>query len=343
MRFPLIPIVNPPLWELAHIAWFQERWCRRYDPVSQALARGSILENADAWFDSSAVPHDSRWSLGHPGANVLKAYMRDSLDATCEALAGATPPERYFAELSLLHEDMHGEALLMTLQTLGFAAPPGVAPAPPDVVAVPGDVSVPGGSFEQGSRTGGARFVFDNEKPAHETTVAAFRMSRTLVTCGEYAAFVEQGGEAPPHWRREGGGWRVRQFDAWRPLDAKQPMIHVSFEDAQAYCRWAGRRLPTESEWEFAARFQADRFEGLFGSVWQWTATPFAPYAGFVADPYRDYSEPWFHTHMALRGSSFATRTRLAHAGYRNFYMPHRRDMFAGLRTCAVEARIAVS
>ena len=337
VRFPRLPIVNPALWELAHIAWFQERWCRRYDPRSRTLARDSILPRADAFFDSSAVPHATRWSLDHPGARELLGYMRDTLDATCEALASPAPPDRYFAELSLLHEDMHGEALVMTLQTLAHPLPRGLPAAPPGMTHEAGDVALPGGRFEQGAPRDARRFVFDNEKWAHLVTVAPFRMSRGLVTNGEYLAYVEAGGEALPHWKREGDRWLVRRFEAWQPMNAREPVLHVSREDAEAYCRWARRRLPTESEWEFAARFHPADFEGLFGAAWQWTATPFAPYPGFAPDPYEDYSAPWFHTRFVLRGSSFATRERLSHAGFRNFYLPHRRDVFAGLRTCAVE------
>lgn len=339
VRFPCIPLVNPPLWELAHIAWFQERWCLRYAPREGRVVRDSILANADTWFDSSSVPHATRWSLGHPGAEALLAYLRDSLAATVDALRGPTPPERYFAALSLFHEDMHGEALRMTLQTLALPGPEGLPDRPPLVAsAQQDDVALAGGWFDQGSLATDARFVFDNEKNRHRAHVAPFRMARRLVSCGDYIAFVEAGGEAPPHWRKEGDRWWLRRFDDWHPVDALEPVMHVSQQDALAYCAWAGRRLPSEAEWEFAARVAPECFDGLHGSVWQWTATPFAPYPGFAPDPYRDYSEPWFQTHVVLRGSSFATQPRLSHAAFRNFYTPHRRDPFAGLRTCAREA-----
>ena len=335
--FPCIPLVNPPRWELAHIAWFQERWCLRYDRARDACVRGSIYGEADTFYDSSAVPHDTRWSLAMPDGKGTLAYMRDTLEAACAALQGAAPPERYFAELSLLHEDMHGEALVMSLQTLSLPLPAGLPRGPKPVAVAPEDIHVPGATFMQGTSPGGTRFVWDNEKHAHPVTVAAFRMAKRLVTCGEWAAFVEAGGAMPAHWRRDGARFEIRRFDRWEPLVLDEPMMLVSGEDAIAYCRWAGRRLPTEAEWELAARQHADRFEGLYGRVWQWTSTPFAPYPNFAADPYRDYSQPWFHTHTVIRGSSFATRERLSHAAFRNFYMPHRRDVFAGLRTCAVE------
>ena len=369
---PLLPTVNPPLWELAHLAWFQERWCLRHTPGQTTLAP-SMLARADAMFDSSAVPHRSRWSLDYPPVATLRSYMDDTLEATLEALAATDPQRRYFFALALLHEDMHGEALLMTLQTLGLPAPALLAPDPPDSSEQPRiDIEFEGGTFMQGA--GAAQdFVFDNEKWAHPVPVAPFRMARDPVTQGEYLEFVEGGATAPRYWRREGAAWLARRFDEWVPLDPHAPMVHVSQEDALAFCRWAGRRLPTESEWEFAARNggRDDRFpwgeeapagdpaldyrhsgpssgpgearasrsglRQMIGGVWEWTASPFRPYPGFRADPYEDYSQPWFETHQVLRGGSFATRGRLVHNRLRNFYLPDRGDVFAGFRTCAID------
>ena len=332
---PCIPVVNPPLWELAHIAWFQEYWCLRGgDP-----AKRSILAGADALFNSGTVAHESRWTLDYPAADALFAYMRDSHDAMREALANSPTGDRYFFKLALLHEDMHGEALLMTLQTLGLPGP-SLAFHPPRSSTQPArDVRFEGGIFIQG--TSGAEFIFDNERGAHAVEVAPFSISSKTVTQGEYAAFVDASRHAAPlHWKRDGASWQVRRFDRWQPLDPAAPMIHVSLLDAMAYCEWAGRRLPTESEWEFAALHDGNgALTDMIGGVWEWTSSPFAPYPGFTPDPYREYSEPWFHTHHALRGGSFATTPRIAYARYRNFYLPERADMFAGIRTCALEAR----
>jgi iron(II)-dependent oxidoreductase len=342
VEVPRIPILNPPLWELAHIAWFQEYWCIRYDAARDAPARASILANADALFDSRTVPHDSRWSLAYPGVDRVRAYMDDTLDATLAALARTSEPERYFFALAALHEDMHGEALMMTLQTMSWALPGAVDCHPrARIVRSAHDVAFEGGEFEQGTRRDAAAFTFDNEKWAHSVRVEPFAMADAPVTEGEYARFVEESSAArqPRHWRREGGAWLVRVFDRWRPLDPMMPMMHVSLEDARAYCDWVGRRLPTESEWEFAARSgHAASLRESMGAVWEWTATAFAPYPGFGADPYREYSEPWFHSHYVLRGGSFATQRRLMHERFRNFYLPHRDDVFAGFRTCALEA-----
>jgi iron(II)-dependent oxidoreductase len=371
LEVPCLPLVNPPLWELAHIAWFQEYWCLRGGDEAEP----SLLEGADSLFNSSTVPHDDRWHLPYPPQERLARYMRDVFESIQDTLA-ATPEEaRYFFRLALLHEDMHGEALLMTLQTLALPAPPIEARDPPPSPARPAaDISFDGGEFVMGTEC--AAFAFDNERGAHRVQVKPFAMSARTVTQGEYAAFIDATGTGvPTHWRKEGTGWQARRFDRWSPIDPHAPMVHVSLEDALAFCRWAGRRLPTEAEWEFAARNggKCDRYpwgeacaanapaldfrhrgpsgalddpapcpsglRQMIGGVWEWTASPFAPYPGFAADPYRDYSQPWFHSHYVLRGGSFATRSRIAHNRFRNFYLPHRRDIFAGFRTCAVETR----
>jgi iron(II)-dependent oxidoreductase len=397
LRVPYLPIINPPVWELAHIAWFQEFWCLRYrqdDPSGSS--RSSILASSDALFDSRTVPHASRWDLPYPSLEGIFHFMEQTLERTLEALDEAPEEGRYCFDLALRHEDMHGEALLMTLQTLGLPAPPIAGAAVPSVPSgAPREVVFDGGEYLQGTLPESAGFVFDNEKWAHMASVRRFSLSLDPVTQGELAAFTEEGGyrrmdlwtadgwkwrerervEAPRHWRRDGGGWRMRRFDQWVPVDFAAPMMHVSLHEALAFCRWAERRLPTEAEWEFAARNAGapDRFpwgdsmapraenldlrhcapssafqdpapsrtglRQLIGGVWEWTSSPFLPYPGFKPDPYREYSEPWFGSHFILRGGSFATRSRLVHNRFRNFYLPERTDVFAGFRTCALETQ----
>jgi EgtB-related family protein len=323
LRVPCLPIVNPPLWELAHVAWFQEYWCLRGGDD----AAPSLLPRSDALFNSSTVPHDSRWHLDYPSTARLRQYIDDTLEATQEALSRTPEDGRYFFELALRHEDMHSEALLMTLQTLELPAPAVERREPVRASASPAkDIAYAGGEFVQGSEAHG--FTFDNERGAHRVTLAPFAMASRPVSQGEFAEYVDATGATPRYWKRQGNEWLARRYAAWAPIDPHAPMIHVSKWEADAYCKWAGRRLPSESEWEFAAPRAA--------GVWEWTSTPFAPYPGFSPDPYRDYSEPWFHTHCVLRGGSFAAHPRIAQPRYRNFYLPQRADPFAGFRTCAV-------
>jgi iron(II)-dependent oxidoreductase len=362
--FPRLATVNPARWELGHVAWFQEYWCQRHGTAMRPgdpsrATRPSRLAQADALYDSSRVAHDARWSLPLPDWRGTWRYLDDTLDATREALARAGDDSRYFFELALLHEDMHGEALAMTLHALGLPPPDGWSPpAPAGVARAAGDVAIPGGDYAIGSRDDDARsrFVFDNEREAHAVRLAPFAIARACVTEGEYAAFVDDAGALPAHWRRRGGGFEVRWFDRWRPLAPAHAMQHVSRHDADAYCTWAKRRLPTEAEWEVAASLApaaavpnldgrhrapiaaAADGEGpwhLLGNVWEWTASAFQPYAGFAPGPYADYSAPWFGDHHVMRGGSWATRSRLAHPRMRNFYLPGRHDMFVGFRTCA--------
>ncbi|MDB5855972.1 MAG: hypothetical protein JWR22_4013 [Herminiimonas sp.] len=355
-RVPQLETINPPLWELGHIAWFAEWHVLRGAESSApgSAKRGSLLTLGDAWFDSNLVPHAARWELPLPPAGQLKTWCHEVLDRVLDQLL-RTPNHDdalYPFRLVLAHEDMHGEAFAITMQTLGIGLP-----ALPQVVQpIPrwaqGEIRFPGGSFQQGSD--GAGFAFDNEKPAHRRRVPAFIMDSTLVSNDQFGEFVSDGGyevsrywskagrewlmgqeqSAPRTWRRDGKRWRGERFGELAALPSNEPVRHVNLYEAQAYCAWAGRRLPTEEEWEFAA--QSGHAALRWGDLWEWTCSPFEPYEGFVADAYREYSAPWFSSHQVLRGASFATRPRMRSAKYRNFYLPERNDIFAGFRTCAL-------
>jgi iron(II)-dependent oxidoreductase len=355
-RFPRLREVNPPRWEIGHIGWFQEFWCCRYRPDDPCGARTpSRIAEADRWWDSRRVPHDVRWDLPLPDWAAVRAYLAATLDDALARMPREDRAGRYFHELALYHEDMHGEALLMTLQTLALPAPPACVLPSPRVAPDAGDLAFDGGTFLLGSLPGdaGSRFVFDNEQWAHEVTLAPYSIAGRTVTCGEFAAFVDDGGYArdalwtaegrawraragrtmPAYWRRRPGGYETRRFDAWQPVDPRASMLHVSAYEAEAWCAWAGRRLPTEAEWERAAQAGAI---AIPGAAWEWTSTAFGPFPGFAAGPYAEYSAPWFGDHRVMRGGSWATRPRLVHARFRNFYTPDRHDPFVGFRTCAV-------
>ncbi|NMM36763.1 MAG: ergothioneine biosynthesis protein EgtB [Glaciimonas sp.] len=353
---PFLPIINPPLWELGHIAWFAEWFVlREAESSNPATAqRPCLLTQGDDWFDSNTVPHRTRWLIDLPSAGALKMYCREILDRVLDKLekSGASGCDLAPYQLVLAHEDMHGEAFAMTLQTLGLEAPPRInqtmaAPAPQIAIDFPGGTMLLGSAPASG-------FVFDNEKWAHPMLVPAFSIDATLVSNAQYSDFITDGGyqksdfwstagrawlmqqerSAPRYWQRDGLGWCTESFNRLTALPAHQAVRHVSLFEAQAYCRWAGRRLPSESEWEYAAMSGHAAFQ--WGSLWEWTCTPFEPYPGFVADAYREYSAPWFGTHQVLRGASFVTRPRMRSPKFRNFYLPQRDDTFVGFRTCAV-------
>jgi iron(II)-dependent oxidoreductase len=333
---PKLAIVNPPLWEIGHVGWFQERWCLRWR--EDGTLRDSILPSADALYDSSAVAHDTRWDLVLPDVKATHAYLDSVLEKTLARIEREPENERltYFVRLATLHEDMHAEAFHYTHQTLGYPEPEigktelGVRALVNESGSDP-DLYFAGGTMVLGARRDTKQFIFDNEKWAHEVEIAPFWIAAEPVTNAEFMQYVEDRGKPPRYWRKVDGEWQERRFDRWLPLEAQAAVRHIDWHDAQGYCRWAKRRLPTEAEWQFAA----SRMH--WGDVWEWTASTFAPFPGFSADPYTDYSQPWFGTHKVLRGASFATPRRLVRPQFRNFYTPERGDVFAGFRTCRMD------
>ncbi|MBE7417648.1 MAG: ergothioneine biosynthesis protein EgtB [Ideonella sp.] len=349
--------LNPPRWEVGHIQWFQDWWLARNPQRTRGAAADPLVPRpaprragADALFDSSRVPHRERWTLPLPTAGALLDDLAQGLEASLALLrdSAADDDALYFYRLVLFHEDMHHEAALYMAQHLDVPLA-GWAPRAADDTRG-GELVLDAGVHTLGSADYG--FAFDNELGAHALELPAFRIDAAPVSWRAYLPFVEAGGYAQrAHWSDEGWAWREQQvlqaprylraagsgwqrlaFGRWTELDPALPAMNLSWHEAQAWCRWAGRRLPTEAEWELAAT------HGLrgWGQVWEWTADAFAPFPGFVPHPYRDYSAPWFHSRRVLRGGSFATHERMQHPRYRNFFPPERNDIFAGFRSCAL-------
>ena len=355
-RVPTQPGVNPIAWELGHLAWFAEFWILRGPHRVEADGRVAATAPAriagpDAIFDSSRLAHGDRWSAALPDRDMLSARLVDQLEACVDAIPSSHDDTgTYFHRLALFHEDMHGEAFAWLRATLGWPAPDGLV-----LAAAPASepIGIAGGDVEIGRDPGDRGFSFDNESPRKRVRIAPFEIDATPVTNAQFERFVDAGGYDEPSWwpgragswrrrqsrarperwrRSQAGSWQQRWFDRWIALEPDAPVIHVNAFEAEAYARWADRRLPTGAEREHAG---ADPRLRWGKSVWEWTASAFEPHPGFVAGPYRDYSMPWFGDHRELRGGSFATHDRLHHPSYRNFFTPDRSDIFAGFRTAA--------
>ena len=388
--------LNPPLWELGHVGWFQAHWLgrnpewrlgARADPL--APRRAASRADADSLYDSSAVPHASRWHLPLPDADTTRTELALVLDESLALLmqldllelqnlqnlqgspglrdvqrfqgTQTTTPDTsaidtalYFHRLCLAHEDMHHEAAIYMAQALGIAlADPRfqhrTLPAPGPALALSA------AAFERGSLASNG-FAFDNECGLQPHQLRPFSIDSQVLRWGDYLPFVEAGGYGDPRWwpgpaaawratpgqaaprylQRSGGrlpAWQQWRHGRWQALALDEPACHLTAYEADAWCAWAGRRLPTEAEWQSAATALRGPF--VWGDVWEWTASTFGPYDGFTPHPYRDYSAPWFGSRRVLRGASLATQRRMHDVRYRNFYTPERNDIFAGFRTCA--------
>jgi ergothioneine biosynthesis protein EgtB len=373
LSVPPSPGMNPPLWEWGHIAWFQEWWTvrnrQRHLGTRSASSGedfdGSWLPDADALYNSSEVAHDSRWALPLPDLAGTQAYLAQVLQRSLHELravqtlheAGqpASDEALYFWRLVLQHEDMHNEASVYMAQALGLALPEPLCWRAEALRLAP--VHARGQERSTGSMAAtcseiraaihvpaqvhtlghtGSGFAFDNERESHPVALTAFDIDASAVSWARYLPFVQATGHAlPPHVRTlpsEPGTWQAQCFGQWQALDLQAPAVHLNAHDAQAWCQWAGRRLPTEAEWACAA--QQPGF--VWGQVWEWTASEFVPYPGFEVHPYRDYSAPWWQGHRVLRGACAATSAHVVDVRYRNFFVPERRDIFAGFRSVAL-------
>jgi iron(II)-dependent oxidoreductase len=330
LRAQYSPLMSPLVWDLAHIGHFEELWLLR-----RLTGAEPIYPTGDDVYDAFEHPREERPSLELLDPGTGRAYLAEVRSRVLGVLDGIQldPTDRllrggFVFGLVVQHEQQHVETMLQTIQLSGLVHEGGGPGAlgPGSEVHVAGGVSVVGGDHP---------WAYDNERPVHEIELPPFRIGSQPVTNGQYAAFVQDGGrvEPPLGWERDGSEWLRRRFGRLGPVAPDEPVQHVSWHEADAFARWAGRRLPTEAEWEHAA--SAGALDGV-GRVWEWTASDFAAYPGFEAFPYREYSEVFFGSgYKVLRGSSWATHPAVARTSFRNWDLPVRRQIFAGLRLAA--------
>jgi gamma-glutamyl hercynylcysteine S-oxide synthase len=385
------PLMSPLVWDLAHIAAYEDLWLvHRYG--GHPLHR----EDLAATYDAFETPRAVRGAIELLGPAQAREYLAEIRARTLEVIAERGVADGALHEMVLRHEHQHDETMLQTLQLArlrdyALAGRVALPASPRESFTGLEMLDIPGGPCTIGATARG--FAYDNERPVHRTEVRRFRIGRTPITNATYLAFVEGGGyERREWWSDEGwafklqhditrpGAWTADLTGEWRlgtlePLYPDRPVVHVSWFEADAFARAHGARLPTELEWEKAARWDeatqtAQRYPwgsgrpvpgrhgnfdqrgcgtapagaypegrspsgclGMIGDVWEWTSSRFDGYAGFVAHPYREYSEVFFgERYRVLRGGSWATRARVATPTFRNWDLPQRRQIFSGIR-----------
>jgi gamma-glutamyl hercynylcysteine S-oxide synthase len=352
----LSPIMSPLVWDLAHIAAYEDLWLG-HRQAGLALLRPDLA----ALYDAFETPRAVRAEVELLDAGAAREYMGEVRERVAAALAAGGVGDGALCELVLRHELQHCETMRQTMAIAGIlpAGEPGLEPLPADPaltggrVSTRGSISTPGsvwtaesapeeawvelpaGTFAMGAD--GEGFAYDNERPRHAVRTAAYRIARRPVTNASWLHFSEGGGyERREWWSDEGWAWKeeydITHHSAVAAGHPQAPACHVSWFEAEAFARAHGARLPSEAEWERAARYAAPELEGV-GQVWEWTGTRFEGYPGFVAYPYREYSEVFFgRDYLVLRGGSWASSRRVATATFRNWDLPERRQIFAGVR-----------
>jgi ergothioneine biosynthesis protein EgtB len=372
-----MPDASPAKWHLAHTSWFFEAFVLRphvpgYRPFDERFA---YLFNSYYEAEGARQPRHLRGLITRPTLDAVLSY-RAHVDAAVEAAFGRLDANaRDLIELGTHHEEQHQELLLTDILHLFAQNPLQPAMWEPEVAAGAaasplGWMSHDGGIVRIGND--GRGFAFDCEGPVHDVLLRPYALASRPVSAGEWLAFIEDGGyatpslwlsdgwawvqreriEAPLHWERRDDGWTSFTLGGRTAIDPTAPVAHVSYYEADAFATWAGARLPTEFEWEAAAR-EHDPAQGvfldragpvapqggtavnaLFGNVWQWTASAYLPYPGFRTAPgaVGEYNGKFMCGQFVLKGGSCATPRGHVRAAYRNFFPPHQRWQFAGLR-----------
>jgi iron(II)-dependent oxidoreductase len=326
------PLMSPLVWDLGHIAAYEDLWL-----VHRHGARPLLREDLADLYDAFETPRCARGEIPFLRGQALYDYMNAVRERALDILDRHGPGDGILHEMVIRHEAQHNETMRQTLFLAGLSGGAPAAPAPCD--APEGWIDIPGGAFELGAGPEG--FAFDNERPRHAVDVPPFQIARRPVTNATWARFVEGGGYVRREWwSDEGWAWKeeydITHPEGWTadgpPDDTERPVMHVSWFEADAFARWSEARLPTEAEWEKAATWTQEPIAQI-GDVWEWTASHFGGYPGFVAHPYREYSEVFFGDgYRVLRGASWATDEHLRSHTFRNWDLPQRRQIFAGVR-----------
>ena len=338
------PLLSPLAWDLGHIANFEELWL-----VQTIGEREPLHGELGRFYDAIENPRKDRGELPILRDAELRSYLADVRQRTLEVLdevdidADAEDPllrEGFVYEMLLAHEQQHNETMLQLLQLVdGYTLPSHLKfrltspfsanTADKDAVTAEGGgtIAIEAGEYEIGAPARG--FAYDNERPRHSVELSAFAIDRTPVDNATYLQFMEETGAEPPmYWESDDGGWVLTRMGGRDPIDPAHPVLHVSWNEADALARWAGKRLPTEFEWEVAH----SRLDGV-GHAWEWTSSDFLAYPGFEVFPYPEYSQVFFgDEYKVLRGASWATHPDVSRSSFRNWDLPQRRQIFAGIR-----------